>query len=96
MHQRLVPLKAVFGGAQIEVYKARLQDHEFVEAGMSFYESRPDLTDEQILETWDGIEGCSAADRETDDPVVLWFQVKAKMRVLSMILTYSKPLGPYW
>ena len=91
-----VPLKAVFGGAQIEVYKARLQDHEFVESGMSFYESRPDLTDEQILETWDGIEGSSAADRETDDPVVLWFQVKAKMRVLSMVLTYSEPLGPYW
>ena len=91
-----VPLKAVFGGAQIEVYKARLQDHEFVEGAMSFYESRPDLTDEQILETWDGIGGSRAADRETDDPVILWFQVKAKMRVLSMVLTYSKPLGPCW
>ena len=31
-----VPLKAVFGGAQIETYKTRLQDHEFVEGAMSF------------------------------------------------------------
>ena len=91
-----VPLKAVFGGAQIEAYKARLQGHELVEGAMSFYESRPDLTDEQILETWDGVDGSRGGDRETDDPVILWFQVKAKMRVLSMTLTYSEPLGPYW
>ena len=70
-----VPLKAVFGGTQIEAYKERLQDHASVEGAMSFYESRPDLT---------------------DDPVILWFQVKAQMRVLSMVLTYSEPLGPYW
>ena len=91
-----VPLKAVFGGAQIEAYKVRLQDHEFVESVMSFYESRPDLTDEQILATWRVIDGARAEDRETDDPVILWFQVKAEMRVLAMVLTYSDPLGPYW
>ncbi len=91
-----VPLRAVFGEAQIEAYKARLQDHELVEGAMSFYESRPDLTDGQILKTWDSIGGSRAADRETDDPVVLWFQVKAEMRVVSMVLTYSDPLGPHW
>ena len=60
----------------------------------SFYESRPDLTDEQILETWDGIGGSRAADRETDDPVILWFQVKAKMRVLSMVLGFEPQREP--
>ena len=62
----------------------------------SFYESRPDLTDEQILETWDGIGGSRAADRETDDPVILWFQVKAKMRVLSMVLGFEPQREPSW
>lgn len=91
-----VPLKAVFSGEQIEAYKARLRDHECVKSAMNFYDSRPDLTDEQILETWNVIDGSTVADRETDDLVVLWFQVKAQMRVLSMVLTYSEPLGPYW
>ena len=89
-----VPLKAVIDETQIKVYQARLQNHEFVESVVSFYESRPDLTDEKILETWKDIDGLNAADRETDDPVVLWFRVKAQMRVLSMVLTYSGPLGP--
>ena len=91
-----VPLEAVFGAAQIESYRARLQDHALVEGAMDFYESRPDLTDAQILETWDDMEEHDGTDRETDDPVVLWFKVKAQMRVLSMGLTYSAPLGPHW
>ena len=91
-----VPLVAVFGKAQIEMYKARLQDHEFVEGAMNFYEGWPDLTDEQILASWDHMEGLDGADRETDDQVALWFKVKAQMRVLAMTLTYSRPLGPHW
>ncbi len=91
-----VPLRAVFGGAQINVYRARLQDHVIVKDTMNFYRSRPDLTDEQVLETWSGIGGSKAANRETEDPVVLWFMVKAQMRITSMTLTYSDRLGPHW
>lgn len=91
-----VPLEAVFGAARIESYRARLQKHPLVEGAMKFYESRPDLTDEQILETWDDVEGPDGTDRETDDQVVLWFKVKAQMRALSMGLTYSSPLRPHW
>ena len=91
-----VPLEAVFGEAQIEVYKERLRDHAFVGDAMCFYESRPDLTEEQILKSCDDMDGSRAVVRETDDPVVLWLQVKAQMRVLSMTLTYSEPLGSYW
>ena len=63
---------------------------------MNFYKSRPDLTDEQVLQTWDDTEGPDGTDRDTDDPVVLWFKVKARMRVLSMVLTYSEPVKPHW
>ena len=91
-----VPLEAVFDGAQIETYRARLHDHELVESAMSYYESRPDLTNRQILETWNDVDGHDNAHRESDDPIVLWFQAKAKMRAMAMVLTYSDPLGPYW
>ena len=91
-----VPLEAVFGPARIEAWRTRLRDHAIVEGAMNFYDSRPDLTDAQILQSWDDMEGPDSADRETDDLVVLWFKVKAKMRVLSMVLTYSEPLSPHW
>ena len=91
-----VPLEAVFGAARIDSWRARLGDHTMVEGAMNFYKSRPDITDEQVLQTWDDMEGPDDADRESDDPVVLWFKVKAQMRVLSMVLTYSEPLRPHW
>lgn len=91
-----VPLEAVFDAAFIESRRARLHGHTMVEGAMNFYESYPDLTDEQVLQTWKGVEGSDDADRETDDPVVLWFKVKAHMRVMSMVLTYSEPLTPNW
>ena len=91
-----VPLEAVFGGPQVEAYRARLQDHALVEGAKNFYELRPDLTYEEILETWDRMEWPEGVDRETDDQVVLWFRVKAQMRVLAMTLTYSRPLGSHW
>ena len=91
-----VPLEAVFGAARIDSWRARLQNHTMVEGAMNFYKSRPDLTDEQVLQTWDDTEGPDGTDRDTDDPVVLWFKVKARMRVLSMVLTYSEPVKPHW
>ena len=89
-------LEAAFSAAQIETYRARLQHHALVEDAKEFYESRPDLTEEQILETWRDVEEHKGADRQTDDLVSLWFKAKAQMRVLSMTLTYSKPLRPNW
>ena len=91
-----VPLEAVFGAARIESWQGRLRDHTMVAGAMDYYRSRPDLTDEQVLRTWNEREGSDGADRESDDPVVLWFKVKAQMRVLSMVLTYSEPLKPHW
>ncbi len=91
-----VPLEAVFGETQVEAFRSRLRNHGLVEGVMNFYDSRPDLTDGQVLETWDNTAGSEDAERETDDPVVLWFKRKAEMRVLSMVLTYSDPLRPNW
>ena len=91
-----VPLKAVFGKETIETYRVRLKDREIIEGAMNFYKSRPDLTREQMLETWSGENETGSIDGESDDPIVLWFRAKAQMRVLSMVLTYSAPLGRHW
>ncbi len=91
-----VPLKAVFGDEKIETFRARLKDHQFVEGAMNFYRSRPDLTREEMLATWNGEDGMGPVDVESDDPIVLWFRSKAQARVLSMTLTYSNPLGKHW
>ncbi|MDE0113125.1 MAG: hypothetical protein OXN84_12710 [Albidovulum sp.] len=85
------PLEAVFGDAQIESYRARLQIHPSLEDAMNFHESEPDVADKQILDSWDEIE-C----RDTDDLVVLWYYRKAQMRVTSMALAYADPLRPQW
>lgn len=91
-----VPLEVVFGADFIDSRRARLHDHTLVEVAKDLYESRPDLTDEQVLQTWKRAEGADDADRETDDPVLLWFKAKAQMRMASMIFTYSEPLTPNW
>ena len=91
-----VPLMAVFGEEEIETFRIRLKDHELVEGTMNFYESREDLTREQILATWDDTNRTYVSDDEKEDLVGLWFRVKAEVRVHSMVLTYSDPLGQHW
>lgn len=91
-----VPLEAVFGPAQIESWRSRLKDHPTVEDALDIYNSCPDLTDEEILQTWDDFEWSRHLDRDTDDPVAWWFTVKAHMRAISMGMTYSEPFGPHW
>ena len=91
-----VPLTAVLGGDGIETRRARLKDREIVEAAMQFYESRPDLTREQILATWDDEDGSGDAGDEPDDPVALWLRAKVRNRVVLMTLTYSDPVSPHW
>ena len=91
-----VPLTAVLGGDGIETRWARLKDREIVEAAMQFYESRPDLTREQILATWDDEDGSGDAGDEPDDPVALWLRAKVRNRVVLMTLTYSDPVSPHW
>ena len=91
-----VPLLAVFGEEAIETRRARLRGHETVEGAMNFYESRPDLTREQILGTWVTDDGTEGTDDELDDPLSLYFRAKVQMRVLSITLTYSHPLRPTW
>jgi len=91
-----VPLEAVFGLAQIEFWRSRLRDHPALESLLDIYNSRPDLTSEEILKSWDDFEGSSPVDRDTDDPLTRWFKVQAQMRAISMGMTYSKPFGPHW
>ena len=91
-----VPLIAVFGKVRIETYRARLKDHKLVEDAMAFYESRPDLTREQVLESFNVATETQTLDGAEDDMVGRWFLVKAEMRLNSMMATYSDPLRPYW
>ena len=91
-----VPLTAVYDAAQIERYRVRMQDHDVVQAAMQFYESRPDLTREQILETWNDGNKRETADDMTDDLVDLWVRTKAEMRAMSWMLSYAEPLRPHW
>ena len=63
---------------------------------MQLYESRPDLTREQILKTWSDENGNETADDVSDDLVGLWFRTKAQMRVASWLVSYAEPLGPNW
>ena len=91
-----VSLMAVFGAAQIETYRARLKDHDSVQFAMQLYESQPDLSREQILETWNEEDGSEIADVAMDDIVGKWFCTKAQMRVALWLASYAKPLGPNW
>ena len=95
-NSNFIPLMAVFGDETISAYKKRLQDNDFVEGVMQYYESRPDLTRKQILETWDDREGHNVSAEARKDPVTLWVHVKAESRLFSMMLTYSDPIGRNW
>lgn len=91
-----VPLDAVLDADVVNSWRSRLQNHPLVERAINIYNSRPDLTDEQILQTWHDVGEPEQTPRETDDPLLLWFKAKAQMRALSIRLTYSEPMGQYW
>ena len=91
-----VPLLAVFGNETITTYKGRLGDHDLVKTAMSFYESRPELSQQQIYQTWKEDGGVEGEIEEMDDLVVPWLCARAQMRAMSMLLTYSDPLVPHW
>ncbi|MCY4463544.1 MAG: hypothetical protein OXC26_24595 [Albidovulum sp.] len=91
-----VPLAATLGDDAIEIYRARLKDHENVDMATQFYGSRPDLTRDQILEAWQDIDGAVIPVDPTEDPVALWLQSKVRMRAVKMGRTYSDRLGPHW
>ena len=46
------PIMAIFEEEQIETYRKRLQNHNFVQDGIDYYRSLPDLTRDQKLQTW--------------------------------------------
>ena len=91
----VVPLEAVFGKEQIEKCRARMQEHHIVRGAMDFYDSQPDLTHGEILATWNDIDEPEAPHEAKGNVDALWFHVKAKMRVLSMVFAYAKPLTPH-
>lgn len=90
----MVPLKAVFNDSQIESWTSRLKCHPTVEFALDFHNSRPNLTKERILQSWDNSEEFDGKGRETDDPAVLWLKAKLEMRAISMATAYSRPLTP--
>ena len=93
-----VPLKAVFETTQIQRYRMRAQDHDLVRMALELFESRPTLTREQILETWNDelYNESNGIDKTTADLVELWFRTKVHMRGMMWTLCYAKPLGPNW
>ena len=44
---------------------------------------------------WERDRGAEAPGDESDDLVALWLRAKGRNRALSMVLTYSDPLGRY-
>ncbi len=92
----VVPLKAVFGEHRIKEYRARLNDHEIVQMVMDVYNSWPDQTIEQIQECWDNQCAAEFDSEVPEDVASRWFLEKSRMRVLYMMLSYAKPLGPHW
>ena len=91
-----VPLAAALGEDAIETRRARLKDHENVDFAMQIYESRPDLTLDQILDTWQEDDGADVPAGAADDPMALWLQTKVRTRAASLVLTYSDRLSPHW
>ena len=91
-----VPLAAALGDDAIETCRARLKDHENVDFAMQVYNSRPDLTRDQILDTWHDEDGEEVPENERANPMALWLKAKIRMRAVSMVLTYSDRLSPHW
>jgi hypothetical protein len=85
----VVPLHAALGEEMMEKYRTAAKETELVEDVMKFYDSQPDLSDEQILRRWD-----KEYDREfggagpPKDIQSRWALVKAQMRVVTMALSY--------
>ena len=90
----IVPLKAVFNDSQFESWTSRLKSHPNVEFALGYYNSRPDLTKEQIWQSWENSEEFDGMCRETDDLEVLRLESKLQMRTISMAFAYSQPMKP--
>ncbi len=84
-----VPIMAIFDEAQIEKYRMRLRNHELVQTGVDFYKSRPYLTRDEILQTWDHKLRGDLPNNAADNLEGLYFQGKAETRVSSWALPYS-------
>ena len=91
-----VPIAAALGDDAIEIYRARLKDHEIVDLATQVYESRPDLTRDQILDTWEDDNGAEVSGDAADNVAALWLKTKVRTRVALMVLTYSNRLSPHW
>lgn len=89
-----VPLKAAFDDDTIRSWKKRLRCHQIVERAIDFYNSRPNLTQDQILKSWDDSEEFGGMGRETDELEVLRLKAKMEMRAILMAFAYSRPLKP--
>lgn len=85
----LVSLRAALGDSLIEEYRTTATKSQAYKDVMAFYNSQPDLSPEQIQETWNEEEyGSDCKENTPKDIDGRWQLVKARMRVVSMVLSY--------
>jgi hypothetical protein len=84
----IVPLRAALGEEMVEMYRTAAKEIQLVKDVMNFYQSQPDLSDEQILRMWDKLDDGEFGERVPKDIQSRWVVVKARMRVVNMALSY--------
>jgi hypothetical protein len=84
-----VPLRAALGDEAMESYRAAATGIQLLEDVMAFYHSRPDLSNEQILRMWDKEDDREFGGNVPEDIQTRWILVKARMRVVTMALSYG-------
>ena len=84
----IVPLRAALGEEMMEMYRTAAKEIQLVKDVMNFYQSQPDLSDEQVLRMWDKLDDGEFGERVPKDIQSRWVVVKARMRVVNMALSY--------
>jgi hypothetical protein len=87
----IVPLQHALGSPTLSSYKSFYQTLPEVEDLLSFFEERPTMSDDEILQSWhDPIPSAERADMSDSDRITLrWLTIKAQMRALQWAFAYS-------
>ena len=83
-----VPLRAALGEEMMDTYRTAAKEIQLVKDVMNFYQSHPDLSDEQISRMWDEEDQGEFGKDVPNDMQSRWVLVKARMRVANMALSY--------
>lgn len=87
------PIEKALGDAAYKAYREHLKKVEPVRSPMEWYESNPDLTDEQVLASWheEGMPKQEDPGSPFEEKVLLRATaMKAKMRAMLWAITYQK------